>query len=119
MFEEEKRPVAELFTRLLDDGRAYAKAEFDLARVKTEEAASDYKRAAILAGAGAAFGTAAVICLCLTLVLAFAKYLGPIAGGIVATLLVGAISGGLLFWAAREFNEAKDNFGDSEDDEDE
>ncbi len=119
MLEQDQRPLADLFGRVLDDGKAYAKAEFDLARVKAEEAAADYRRAAILAGIGGAFAVASIICLCLTLVLAFAKFLGPLVGGVVATLFVAAISGILIYIALRDVKATNARLTGDEDDDDE
>ncbi len=93
--------IRTLVGRLIDDGKAYGKAEFDLARLRVEDEVVGYRRAAILAVIGAVFGMAAIVCLCLTLVLALADLLGPLLGGLLATILVGAVAGVLIFLGYR------------------
>ena len=77
----------EFVGRLFDDTKAYAAAEFDLARIKVEEKALAYRASAILVAVAAVLGLAAVITLFVTITLALATLIGPLAGGLVATLL--------------------------------
>lgn len=88
-------PIGILFGRLIDDGKAYAKAEVDLVKARGLAQADRAKLPAILLAGALAFGFAAVIALVLTLVLSLAKVMGPLGGGLVATLLTMLISGGL------------------------
>ena len=88
-------PIGELFGRLIDDGKAYAKAEVDLVRVRAEAQATRAKLPAILFAGAIAFGFAGVIALILTLVLTLAKLMGPLGGGLVATLVTILVSLGL------------------------
>ena len=88
-------PIGDLFGRLIDDGKAYAKAEVDLVRVRAEAQATRAKLPAILLAGAIAFGFAGVIALILTLVLTLAAVLGPLAGGLVATLVTMLVSLGL------------------------
>ena len=91
----EDQPIGDLFGRLIDDGKAYAKAEIDLVRARAEDQADRAKLPAILGAGAIAFGFASVIALVLTLVLALASLLGPLAGGLLATLIVVIVAGGL------------------------
>ncbi len=98
---EEDGSIRALVGRLIDDGKAYAKAEIDLVRLRVEGEVVGYRRAAILAGIGIVFGMAAIVCLCLTIVLALADALGPLLGGLLATASVGAVAGLLIFLGYR------------------
>ncbi len=88
-------PIGELFGRLIDDGKAYAKAEVDLVRVRAEAQASRAKLPTILFAGAIAFGFAGVIALIMTLVLTLAAVLGPLGGGLVATFATMLVSLGL------------------------
>ena len=91
----DEAPIGDLFGRLIDDGKAYAKAEVDLVRARAV-AQVDRVRVPAMLGAGAiAFGLAGVIALVLTLVLSLASVIGPLAGGLLATAITLAIAGGL------------------------
>ena len=91
----DEAPVGELFGRLIDDGKAYAKAEVDLFRVRAEAQATRAKLPAILFAGALACGFAGVIALILTLVLTLASAMGPLGGGLIATLVTMLISLGL------------------------
>ena len=93
--DEDEAPIGDLFGRLIDDGKAYARAEVDLVRARAEGQAERARLPAILGAAAIAFGLAAVIALVLTLVLTLASLLGPLVGGLLATLIVVAVAGGL------------------------
>ena len=101
--DEDEAPVGELFGRLIDDGKAYAKAEVDLVRARAEGQVSRAKVPAILGAGAIAFAFASVIALVLTLVLALASLLGPLAGGLLATLIALLIAGALGFAALRSW----------------
>jgi len=81
--------IRETFGQLLDDGRAYAEAEIDLAKLRARAEARRYRKAAILGAVSAALGFAALVAFAMTLVVGFARLLGPVGGGIAATLLLG------------------------------
>lgn len=93
--DEDEAPIGDVFGRLIDDGKAYAKAEVDLVRARVEGQAARAKWPAILGATAILFALAAVIALTLTLVLSLASLLGPLAGGLLATLIVVLIAGGL------------------------
>lgn len=97
--DEDEQPIGELFGRLIDDGKAYAKAEVDLVRAQAEGQAERARMPAILGAGAIAFGLAAVIALVLTMVLALASLLGPLLGGLLATLIAAGIAGGLAYSA--------------------
>ena len=97
---EEEKPIGELVSRLIDEGKAYGRAELGLVRAHAEVAVDRVKRPAISLGVAVAFAIAGVIALIMTLVFALASLLGPLAGGLLATLAAFAISG-LFAWIAQ------------------
>ena len=99
----DEAPIGELFGRLIDDGKAYAKAEVDLVRARGLAQADRAKLPAILGGLAVFFGLAGVIALVLTLVLSLASLIGPLAGGLLATLITLVIAGGLGLAALRSW----------------
>lgn len=96
MADREHRPVGALFERLLDDGKAYAQAEFNLARVKVEEKALSFRKAAILAGIGIGFAFAAIVCLCLAIVLVLTNWFG--AWGAAGAVVIVTALAALFLW---------------------
>ena len=96
-------PIGELFGRLIDDGKAYAKAEVDLVKAKGLAQADRAKLPAILGGLAVFFALAGVIALVLTLVLSLASLIGPLGGGLLATVITLAIAGGLAMAAAKSW----------------
>ena len=101
--DEDEAPIGDLFGRLIDDGKAYAKAEVDLVRARAEGQAERAKLPAILGVGAIAFAFASVIALVLTMVLALASLLGPLAGGLLATLIALVIAGGLGLAAVKSW----------------
>lgn len=82
---EDEKPVGELFGRLIDEGKAYAKAELGLAKASAEAKAQAAKKPALLGFGALLFLLAAVVVLCMTLALSLATLIGPLAGGLIAT----------------------------------
>ena len=103
---EEEKPIGELVSRLIDEGKAYGRAELGLVRAHAEVAVDRVKRPAISVGVALSFALAGVIALVMTLVLSLASLLGPLAGGLLATLTAFIIAG-LFAWIARRQWKAK------------
>ena len=99
----DEAPITDLFSQLMDNGKAYAKAEVDVVRARVESQVDRAKRPAIFGGAALAFGFASVIALVMTLVLSLASLLGPLGGGLLATLITVAIAGGLALAAVKSW----------------
>ena len=98
--DEEEKPIGELFGQLIDEGKAYGKAELGLARASAEAKARAAKIPALLGAAALLFVIAGVVVLCMTMALALATLVGPLAGGLIATIITFAIAG-LLGWLAK------------------
>jgi hypothetical protein len=90
-----ERPVGELVHELIEEGKAYARAEIGLAKAI---AAAKGKALALPAGLfAAAFicALAGITALALGVVLALESFIGPLAAGFVGMLVFLGISGGL------------------------
>ncbi len=101
-----ERPVGELVHELIEEGKAYARAEVDLAKTI---AASKAKAIALPAGllvAALFIGMAAINALAVGVVIALAKFIGPLAAGIVGLLIFAAIAGGLAWYAIQRLSSA-------------
>jgi hypothetical protein len=103
----EERPIGELFGQLIDEGKAYAKAELGLAKASAEAKASAARKPALLAGAALLFLIAGVVVLCMTLALALATLVGPLAGGLIAATVTFGIAAMLGLWAKQELGKLK------------
>jgi hypothetical protein len=100
--ELDEKPIGELFGQLIEDGKAYARAELGLAKATAEAKADAAKKPAILGAAALLFLIAGVVVLCMTLALALATLVGPLAGGLIASLVTFGIAYALFLWARQE-----------------
>jgi uncharacterized membrane protein len=87
--------IGDLFGRLIDDGKAYARAEIDLYREIAVHRAGRARSGAALLGAGAALLLAALIALTLGAVLGLAALTGPLLAGLIVAAAL-ALTGYLL-----------------------
>jgi len=95
--EEDEKPIGELFGQLIDEGKAYAKAELGLAKASAEAKADELKWPAILLFSALLFAQAAATVAAVTVALALAPLIGALPGGIVAFVL--AAGAAYLFFA--------------------
>ena len=95
----DEAPIGDLFGRLVEQGKGYARDEVGLAKAIASAKADAIKLPAILLGAALLFVIAGVVVFCMTIALALATLIGPLAGGLVATLIAFAIAGGLAWFA--------------------
>lgn len=96
-----ERPVGEIVHQLLEDGKAYARAELEVAKAI---ATAKGKALAIPAGlllAALIVLQSAVTVLAVMVFAALLWPLGTILAGLVAFLLFAGIAGGLAWYAAR------------------
>ncbi len=105
--EVDEKPIGELFGRLIDESKAYARAEFGLAKATAEAKAEAAKKPTLLAAASLLLLIAGVIVLCMTLALALATLVGPLAGGLIASFVTFAVAYGLFLWARQEAGKLK------------
>lgn len=92
------RPVGELVSELIDEGKAYARAEIGLAKAL---AAAKAKALALPAGLFATafiFALAAVTALAVGVVIALQTFIGPLVAGFVGMMIFASIAGGLCWY---------------------
>lgn len=94
-YEPRDESIGELFNRLVEDGRAYARAELDLVKQIARHRAAKAKSGAILLGVGVTLLLCSLTALVLALVLGLATLIGPFGAGMVVFLVL-AVAGGLL-----------------------
>ena len=92
-----ERPVGEIVRELVDDGKAYARAELNVVKTIASAKAEGVKLPAILFGAALFIGMAALNVLAFTVFVGLAMIMNPVLAGLVAFLLV-AGAAGLLAW---------------------
>ena len=90
-----ERPIGDIVQELVDEGKAYAKAEIDLVKAIATAKARALAIPSAMFGAALIFALAAVTALAVGVVLTLAKFIGPLAAGFVSLLIFAAIAGGL------------------------
>ena len=101
----EERPVGELIHQLVEDGKAYARAEIALVKAIATAKASALVLPAAMFGAAFVCLLAGVTALALGIVLGLAKFIGPVAAGIVGLLIFALVAGGLAWFGARRLKD--------------
>lgn len=99
------RPVGELVHELIEDGKAYARAEVGLVKAMAASKANALKLPAILFGAAFLLSIAAIVALAAGVAMALATLIGPLAGGFAACLIFLAIGGGLAWYGVKRLRE--------------
>jgi hypothetical protein len=95
-----ERPVGELIQQLVEEGKAYARAEIGLAKAIAAAKGKALILPAILFGAALILALAAVTALAVGVVIALAKFVGPLLAGIVGLLVFGGGAAGLGWYGA-------------------
>jgi hypothetical protein len=113
-FGDDGPSIRDTVGQLLDDGRAYAEAEIDLAKLRAQVEVARYKKAAMFGGIAAAFGLAALVAFAMTLVIGFARLLGPFGGGAVAVLVLALAAFGFVKLAQGAIEKHPENGNDDE-----
>ena len=90
-----ERPVGELVHELIEEGKAYARAEIDWARAVAAAKGKALALPAGLFGAAFVFALAAVTALAMGVVMALARFIGPLGAGFVGMIVFLGIAGGL------------------------
>lgn len=92
-----ERPIGELVHELIENGKAYARAEIDLVKAIVAARGKALVAPAILFGIAFICLLAAVTALAVGLVIALETFIGPLAAGFVG-MLIFAVIAGLLGW---------------------
>jgi protein-S-isoprenylcysteine O-methyltransferase Ste14 len=93
-----ERPVGELVHELIENGKAYGRAEIDLAKAIAAAKGKAIAIPAALFVAALFIAMAALNALAVGVVIALETFIGPLAAGFVGMLIFAAIAG-LLAWA--------------------
>src|SRR5918996_2596210 len=91
---DDERPIGELVQELVEEGKAYARAELDVIRAIAAAKGKALVVPSILFGAAFILALAAVTALAVGLVMALARFVGPLAAGLIGSLVFAAIAGG-------------------------
>ena len=94
-----ERPIGELVHELIEQGKDYARAEVGLLKAITTAKGKALILPAALFGIAFICSLAAITALAIGVVIALAKFIGPLAAGFVGMLIFAAIAG-LLGWSA-------------------
>ena len=96
-----ERPIGELVHELVEEGKGYARAELGLAKAIAAAKARALALPAALFGVAFILALAAVTALAVGVVLALARFIGPLLAGIAGLLIFAGIAG-LLGWIAAD-----------------
>ncbi len=91
------RSIGELASQLVDDAKAYAKAEAGVARAIANEKANAVKVPIALLVASLFIAMGALNALCVAIFVGLAMLMSPVIAGIVAFILIGAVAA-ILGW---------------------
>ena len=97
--------IGDLIERLFDDAMDYARAEVELAKERVREVVDSYVRASILFAVAAVLALAGIVTLFVGIAIALARWIGPLGGAVVSTLLASAIAGLLVWLAMRDLKD--------------
>lgn len=92
-----ERPVGELVHELIEEGKAYARAEIGLIKVIAAARGKALALPAAMFGLAFICALAAITALTVGVVMALATFIGPLAAGFIGMLIFAAIAG-LLGW---------------------
>jgi len=93
-----ERPIGELIHELIENGKAYARAEIGLIKAIAAAKGKALAMPAVMFGLAFVCALAAVTALAVGVVIALDTFIGPLAAGFVGMLIFAAIAG-LLGWA--------------------
>jgi len=102
---DNERPIGELVHELIEDGKAYARAEIDVVKAMAAAKVNALKLPAILFGAAFVLLLAAITALAYGVAAGLATLIGPLAGGLVAFVLFAAVAGALIWVGVKKLRE--------------
>jgi len=104
--QQPERPIGELVHELVEEGKAYAQAELDLAKAIATAKAKALALPAALFAVAFVVALAAVTALAVGVVMALAKFLGPLLAGVAGLVIFAAIAGALAWWGVEQAKRA-------------
>lgn len=93
----DERPIGEIVSDIVDDGKAYARAELNVAKSIAAAKAKALRAPVILLGASVFVAMAALNALAVAIFVVLALVMSPLLAGLLAFVLIGAVAG-LLGW---------------------
>ena len=96
-----ERPIGDIVSELVDEGKAYAKAEIGLAKAIASAKIAIFKVPVILFGGAFLLLQAGVTALAVAVFHGLLGLMGPILAGLVAFLIFAGIAGALGWFAVR------------------
>ena len=93
-----ERPVGELVHELIEDGKAYARAEIGLAKATAAAKGKALAFPVTMFAVALLCGLAAIVALAVGVVMALDTFIGPLSAGFVGMLLFAALAG-VMGWA--------------------
>ena len=96
-----ERPIGEIVSDLVDDGKAYARAELNVAKAIASAKVSALKVPAILLVAAVLIAMAALNALAVAIFILLALVMNPLLAAVLTFLLIGGTAG-LLGWLGVE-----------------
>jgi uncharacterized integral membrane protein len=93
-----ERPIGDLVHELVEEGKAYARAEVDLAKTIAIAKGKALAFPAGLIVAALFIIMASINALVVGVVLALATLIGPLAAGVLGLIIFLAVGGGLAWW---------------------
>jgi hypothetical protein len=101
----DERPFGEMVGELVENGKAYARAEVDLAKAMALAKVNAVKVPAIMFGAAFVMILTAVNVLGVGALLALAPLIGPALAGLIVFLALAGIAGGLAWYGVTRLRE--------------
>ena len=101
-----ERSFGELANQLVDDAKAYARAEIDLAKAIAADKARSAQTAGILFGIALLLAIGAVSALSVAIFVALATLVGPLLSGLVTFILIGGAAGLFGWLGAQKLRDA-------------
>jgi len=96
---DDERPIGEIVHQLVEDGKAYAKAEIAVAKAIAADKGKALGIPAAMLGGALLFAQAAITILALALCIGLARLVGPLAGALLSFAVFAAIAGALAWFA--------------------
>jgi Putative Actinobacterial Holin-X, holin superfamily III len=90
-----ERPVGEIVHELIEDGKAYARAELGVAKAIATAKGKALAVPSVLFLAALIVAQSAVTALAVGVVIALETFIGPLAAGFIGMLIFAAVAGGL------------------------
>ena len=102
---EDEQPIGEVVSQLIDEGKAYARAEINVAKAIVADKVDGLKWPAVLFAAALLAIIAGVTAMAVAVALTLAPLVGPLLAGLIVLVLFGGLAGGLAWLGIRKLQE--------------